>query len=624
MREDELFIGRRAICERFRRDVFFVEDGSYGHSYSLIGPNGIGKTTLIRHLSDELEAANLPNVYYFSTVLEDISTTFWGYWSELILQFADVIDEDKLNSAPNKNDDVKERILKVYQFFNDNLDEINEEKFLGRAISHLNRIFKYYTKLGIRIIITIDEFDRAKDIFKDGRFFQRLFGLTEKGASNLNLSIITISRRSVSTIAHHMQEGSNFLDAFPAEALRGFNNDELEEYFSTYKELPTGELSESTRQQIICLCGRSPGLLMSMRHEIMHFGTADIGEIYSQKSEFIKNAFNRMCTLMETEYVDRNKSITSMSVFIQQFIGPVYTKNLREKVDRLYDYGFITRADPNEENVFELSGLKEYRDKESLIYEPLSPFFVDYIKDVIVPNDEITLAGLLERTERAVRQVLFEALSLEYPDTWETVLSDDVPQKDDYLEQLRIVAARNDSASRNISISKLNVLAFNDYFKIIRNHWDIMSGYFTLYDSRSALQADMKLLNTCRNTSAHLNLEILNDPGREDLKKACELMLKSMAIAQEKEAGGADDRPERSLNELDSYIGREVELTQLEVTSLGGLRGIISGASYGASLSRNHLREKGVSAYAYLGQTVRVRITRWDYNAQKFNSELIG
>lgn len=39
----EIFIGREKISERLRRDVFRVSNGSYGHCYSLIGPNGIGR-----------------------------------------------------------------------------------------------------------------------------------------------------------------------------------------------------------------------------------------------------------------------------------------------------------------------------------------------------------------------------------------------------------------------------------------------------------------------------------------------------------------------------------------------------------------------------------------------------
>ena len=65
------------------------------------------------------------------------------------------------------------------------------------------------------------------------------------------------------------------------------------------------------------------------------------------------------------------------------------------------------------------------------------------------------------------------------------------------------------------------MLAFNDYFQIIHKHWDIMKKYFSLYSSLDELKQDMYSLNNCRNTSAHLNLEILNESGRHDLRKIC-------------------------------------------------------------------------------------------------------
>ena len=441
----------------------------------------------------------------------------------------------------------------------------------------------------------------------------------------------------MSTIAHDMQEGSNFQDAFPALALKGFSNEELEEYFNFYRDMPCGSLGEKERQQILCLCGRSPGLLMQMRDEIENLDgrPVDIGWIFRERGAFIKTACERMCSLMRKEYVNQSKTRSCMGIFIEKFIGPAYSDKLTEWVAKLYDYGFVTRVGESEKNVFELAGLTDYRDKGELVYEPISPYFVDFVKDFAVLDELDSLAAMLEQTERSIRDVLMGALSKEYPEEWEAVLGQDVQRKDDYLENLRRIATENEADQRNIIISKLNVLAFNDYFQIIRKHWNIMKKYFSLYSSLDELKQDMYSLNNCRNTSAHLNLEILNESGRHDLRKICEFILENFKCAggqQTAEASGT--AAEASVHNPsqpaggtgawhESMIGQTVTLTQTEATTTGVLRGVIAGTSHGASLSKKYLLGRGTPARMLVGKDLKIRLTRWDENAQKFNAELV-
>ena len=381
MTSNEIFIGREQIMKRLNRDVFQAPANAMGYCYSLIGPNSVGKTTLIGRLAQQLAANPIENVYYFRTEIMD-STTFWDYWVDLIVRFSKAIPESKLLSAPNPDPFYVDSVLDTYEFFTD--PEVTGQRdtkdFMRNATSYLNTLFKYYRELGIRIIITIDEFDRAHDVFQTGTFFQRLFALTPKSGEKLLLSIITISRRSVGTIAHHMQAGSDFEDAFPPLPLRGFSNKELDLYFDTYKDLDCGLLSQEIRQQILYLCGRSPGLLMRMRHEIELWddGPVDIARIYAEYGGFIRTAFQRMCTLMKTEYVDQQKNQDCMSIFIQKFIGPAYSEELHLKVQNLYNFGFITRTS-TADDIFVLAGLKNPSDEEGTIYEPLSAYFVEFV-----------------------------------------------------------------------------------------------------------------------------------------------------------------------------------------------------------------------------------------------------
>jgi len=68
-------------------------------------------------------------------------------------------------------------------------------------------------------------------------------------------------------------------------------------------------------------------------------------------------------------------------------------------------------------------------------------------------------------------------------------------------------------------------------------------------------------------------------------------------------------------------IGQIVKLSQLEVTTGQGLRGIIEGSTLGAAVSKKYLDKIGKNASSYIGKTIDVKLIRWDSNAQKYNVE---
>ena len=289
MCSQDLFIGREAVLNRLRNDVFFVEPGSCGCCYSLIGPSGIGKTTLIRRLGEEFSDRAPKDTFYFATVLED-GITFWTYWTNLLQRFSEEINEEYISSMlpqptmAQKN--AIKRIKSVYRLVNSNPEQIETDAYRTRLTRNLDDLFRYYKTIGVRIIITIDEFDRAQSIFTNGLFFQKLLNLTPKGSLTLlNLSIITISRHDVSNIFPTEIGEDIFLSniLYPL-ALKEFNDMELSDYFATYEVLPCGLLSVDVQQRIVRLYGRSPDPLMKLRHqfEVMDSQNADIGLMQSE------------------------------------------------------------------------------------------------------------------------------------------------------------------------------------------------------------------------------------------------------------------------------------------------------------------------------------------------------
>lgn len=627
MSSQSLFIGRMNELDRLRKDVFFVEPDSHGYCYSLIGLNGIGKTTLIRYLSEEFFNDQPDNTFYFATTLED-GTTFWTYWTNLLLRFSEEIDEEFISSLfehpkmAQRNAITK--IKNVYRLVNSGWDNVGTDAYRSQLIQSLNDLFRYYTILGIRIILTIDEFDRAQSIFTNGQFFQRLFDLTPKGSlTALNLSIITISRRRVSTIAHHMQEGSNFEDAFPPLALKGFSDTELATYFDTYAQLPCGLLSKEVQKQILYLCGRSPGLLMRLRHEfeVMSEPNTDIGWIYAEHGQFIKNAYSRMITLMESTFADRAHQNPLLEVFIQKFIGPAHDDNFDVELPLLYDYGFVTKGSA-ESNIFTLSGAhlgeKVSHAGSEVVYEPIAPYFVEYIKHTIIPNDLASLSSLLIKAEKLIRELIEKEMRKAFPDTWEDIINEYAGKKDYYLETLQVKALQNDFFSS--SISKLNVISFKEYYYIINDHWESFYRHFSSYN-KNTLFAAMALLSESRNDSAHLNLVVYNGESRRKLRETCNQFI-SCLEKQPSVDSFLNDPKLLTDEQIEKLISEEVTITfccQAIKMPKKNLRGIIKEYGYPAGVAQKNLAAFGFANAPQVGDEFSAIIERWDKNAEMFN-----
>lgn len=624
MNSNEIFIGREAELDRFRKDVFFVEEGSYGYCSSLIGLNGIGKTALIRRLSEEFECNQPEKTFYYATTMED-GITYWSFWINLIYQMSFDIDQEYLSekipspTMPERN--AIKKILALYDFVNTNAMDTSSASYKQQFTILFNDLFKNYTTLGIRIIITIDEFDRAQQIFKDGQFFQKLFSLSPKGsATRLNLSIITISRRRVSTIAHHMQDGSSFEAAYPTIALKGFTNQELNEYFETYRSLPCGYPTDEEKQQILYLCGRSPDILMPFRHELETLENAlDVSNIYSEHGLFIKNSYNRMITLLESTYADRAHQKPLLEVFIQYFIGPVYDDSFDMEVPMLYDYGFVLKSD-REDNGFSTSKAstseEETNARNRILYEPIAPYFIEYIKHFIIPNALTNLSGLLIKAEKLIREVIEKEMRTAFSDSWEKEINQYADQKDYYLETLQIKALQNDFSGS--SISKLNVISFKEYYYIIKDHWNLFEKYFTAYADKQALYQAMSLLSESRNTSAHLNLVVYNGENRRKLREACELFINCLDNDVSIEEPSVLPT-EEEINNLITEATKVTFCCQAIKMPKKNLRGIIKEFGFAAGIAQSKLEDFGFTEEPKVGDEYIAIVERWDANAKIFN-----
>ncbi|MBO5352367.1 MAG: ATP-binding protein [Lachnospiraceae bacterium] len=556
------FIGRVNLFDDIRKGVFVTQLGT-GTCYSLMGLNGIGKTRLVEEWAENWrkDTSKDPNIYYFSTRLSDADSE-WSYWVKLIQDVRRVIREEQLRKAPNPEENLVNEILDIYKEIDTNpalYSEIAGLRNMQRD-RYFRNFFEVFEELGIHLIITIDEFDAAATLFPkekgDGSFFRKLYSLSGK-AGKKNLTILIISRRRIGTLAHGMEHGSDIEDAYPPYALKGFTYQELIEYFQGLDNYSA--MTDEAFNAVIGYCGTHPGLLTTMGAAIDSVPSGspiDVDTLFLQRRLPLEKTFERMQKLMKLEYVDAEKERNCIAPFRQAFLGPVYDSRLASRLKMLQDYGFITHRGEYEENLYELAGWKKegmetdvFRSyAEQHAYEPVSPYFVLYMKYNVLPEEMDDLDRRKSFTEVNIRKMLVDVYKSKYGPAWRAEMeqekegSDKVARifsgKQTYLKNMDKTAAANRS---DMEYTILNVLAFHEYAQIIIKYWDQAKVYFQSYEPEE-LEKDFFFLSITRNTIEHENAEMLNNEYCEVAAKICERINKGI---EEGRGGIVRNKPAR-------------------------------------------------------------------------------
>lgn len=534
----DMFIGRQHQM-KYLKEMIFTTNPEKGFSCSLRGPNGIGKTYLKNHIleqfQEELDVTENRNVFVIDVFMH--SASYYEFFLSIFKEAAACLSEEVLNNAPVTN---RAPMAKLRQYLSiiRSIDEINAQS-IARIRELLRNFFSATSALGFYFILIIDEFDNAIELYPretdNGELFRTLFELSAKVGKFKRLSVMLISRRRAGTIAHHMESGSNFDDAYPADetVLRGFDEREMAEYYQSFSELPCGELSEKIKKEISFYVGGHPGLLMSIRTHIRLYCDQQeeirIIDIYRKNGSGIRTAFSRMIGLLKSEYTDRANQVPAMSAFKQMFnLVPTYDANLRNQAQLLYDFGFVTDVDPG--TVETIEDISPESEKcldviREAWYAPLSKQFLIYVKENLPIAEKNETHRLIDATEMKFRDFLQKHLQRIYGDTWQDQIDTTEFSKGDFWENLQKDAQEYGALSRGVEVSVLDVLAFYNLGKIVKRHWERLKPYFPSFRTKNELYDACYTLTKYRNCCMHGTLKILGVEQHNELKKICGLLM---------------------------------------------------------------------------------------------------
>lgn len=547
------FIGReREMGKMLGRKIFLAPTGGRTYpSCSLTGLNGIGKTALIDELARRLQEKKdrgeegFQNVFYVYMTVTGMSeddrsiTYYWYFWKKFFETLSR--DEDFTGCLE------KCREKGAYGRVRKSLDYFAGENCIfddAHASGYLDFFFDDLARLGIRLIVAIDEFDKTRTILQErgenGRLYNALFSFSSVKVPTKNISsFILISRRSTSTIAFDMKGGSNFPDAFPQVALRGFTDPEMDEYFSLYDGEEVLELNEEEKKKIRYFCGRHPGMLSALYDRLEEEESVSESKFDELLEEVINNPYDQMDGLLKTEYADVNKRENFLNKYIQLFIGPCTDSRdiLNDAKSDMNKYGFITKI--SEDDGYS-SIMLQFDPEWEMDYEPISPYYIHHIREKVMPEDRKYLDDLLENVELTVREVIKQCLKDQYGNEWSDHVDDNIPmdynsgtkKKDSYYVHLKDFATRNHAGERGIEYSKLDVLAFFEYYSFfIRRNWNLYRNFFPDYADKQALGTDFSTLTDLRNPFAHHTARIFTREEVEKGQELCRKLLKGMEDA---------------------------------------------------------------------------------------------
>lgn len=258
----------------------------------------------------------------------------------------------QLGSTRSSFDFFKKLLFKTDEQFEDFFERDEKyEKFIlpmlekARGMTDIEDLTdcveKYYKKLrrwGYKIIVILDEFDKAQDIFELADF-QELREISYEPENKICL--VTCSRRTLDDIEQKVSTLSNFARIFTDCPLMMFDDSEIAEYWERVKE--SFPVENDYKNKINYLAGGYPWLMDVVNdYYFMHSA-----EQTSPDDKF--NGVKLALMLGLDEMVSTLQKEDLLNAAIQLVIGPLYNVT-KVQEQRLLQYGFIKSVPIDEKN----------------------------------------------------------------------------------------------------------------------------------------------------------------------------------------------------------------------------------------------------------------------------------
>lgn len=377
----------------------------------------------------------------------------------------------------------------------------------------LESLFKWFTKQDIRVILAIDEFDAASDLFKETADFEYLRDLSSN--RDIGLSLVLVSRRQLYMIEKKNFNNSTFHGVVQTYPVNGFEQDDLEEFFGVLSANYEINLNDYSRNRLAYYCGKSPYLFSMFAYDIVddYFSEKEINidAIYRRREIDIENYYKSIFACLNNDMIDVEGAYGEAST-IEKLVGVIVGPKIS--------------VVENDISVLEKMG---YLYSEEEMYYSISQHFTNALRRMPLNIDTWSaILGLEKKLKSMVRKqiMLNNNVELINYDLWI-----------DIFEKIGAVGTLDtydkfiaDSMNEyKCDVDMLDVCSMDVTVSIIQIYWEEWFSQFFDHDGWDKWEYKLRLCASARNPMAHGHEEFLSTEVKTSVNEYCDAIIKLLS-----------------------------------------------------------------------------------------------
>ncbi len=253
--------------------------------------------------------------------------------------------------------------------FLDNMPEIEADTPADTLLNTLKTLLFETTRLGRKVVVLLDEFERAGECWTEAEYISFAKILLE---DSLLFSCIIAARPHISYI---LSEYTRQVNPFSPYLLHCFGEADMELYYDVLKDAGVLPLSEEDNQNLLRFCGRSPLLLTVLGNALIKgAGAYSVMELYREAQSIFNNHFMDITDFMKEEEKKNNRSFSHI---VKCYFG--VSADYRDMIESFIALGYIEKLPKDSRFTYDDGRFLYAKDDKTYVYVTISHLFVDYL-----------------------------------------------------------------------------------------------------------------------------------------------------------------------------------------------------------------------------------------------------